>query len=72
MTNKKVDRFQIRRSISGGTVISLTDFFYVPKEEDDIRLVCDLTASGMNDKLRAPTFWMPSVDNFLDVAIHLS
>ena len=51
MTNKKVDRFQIRRSISGGTVISLTDFFYVPKEEDDIRLVCDLTASGMNDKL---------------------
>ena len=51
MTKKKVDRFRIRLSISRGTVISLTAFFYVPKEEDDIILVCDLTASGMNDKL---------------------
>ena len=46
--------------------------FYVPKGEDDIRLVYDLTASVLNDVLWEPKFWIPSVDNVLDVDTYLS
>ena len=42
------------------------------KGEDDIRLVYDLTASVLNDALWAPMFWMPSLDNVLEVATHSS
>ena len=49
MIKKKIDRVQSWCYIYGDTVLSLTAFFYVPKVEDDIRLVYDLTASGLND-----------------------
>ena len=55
MIKKKVDKVQSRRYIDGGTLISLTAFFYVPKGEDDIRLVYDLTYSGLNAAFFAPT-----------------
>ena len=35
-------------------------------------MVYDLTASGLNDALWIPSFWMPSVKNVLDCAIHSS
>ena len=70
MIKKNVDKVRSRRYISRDTVISLTYFFYVPKGENDIRLVYDLTASGLNDALWAPIFCMPSVDNVLTVATH--
>ena len=72
MIKKNIDKVRSRRCIAGGTVLSLTDFFYVPKGKDNIRLVYDLTASGLNDDLWAPVFCMPLVDNVLDVATHLS
>ena len=68
MIKKNVDKVRSRRYISRGTVISLKAFFYVPKGEDDTRLVYDLTASGLNGALWDPTFWMPLVENVLDVA----
>ena len=71
-TKKNVDKVRSRRYIAGGTVLSLTALFYVTKGEDDIRLIYDLTDLGMNDALWAPKFWMPLVDNVLDVATHLS
>ena len=49
MIKIKVDKVRSRRYITGGTVISLTAFFYVSKGEDYIRLVYALTASGLND-----------------------
>ena len=67
MIKKKVDKVRSRRYISGVAVLSLTALFYVPKGDDDIRLVCDLTALGLNDALWAPTFWMMLVDNVLSV-----
>jgi hypothetical protein len=53
-------------------VRSLTSFFPVLKGDDDIRLVYDLTASGLNDALWVPNFWMPAVHNVLDCATHSS
>ena len=67
MIKKKVDKVQSRRYIAGVAVLSLTALFYVPKGDDDIRLVCDLTALVLNDALWAPTFWMMLVDNVLSV-----
>ena len=72
MIKKKVHKVQIQRYITGVTVLSLTAFFYVPKGENDIRLVYNLNASGLNDVFGEPTFCMPLVDNVLDVATHLS
>ena len=55
MIKKKVDKVQSRRYIDGDTVLSLTALFYVPKGEDDIRLVYDLTDLVLNAALWAPT-----------------
>ena len=71
MTKKKEYQVRSRRYIYGGTVLSLTDLFYVPKGQDDIRLVYDLTVSVLNDEFWAPTCWMPLVDNIIDVYTHL-
>ena len=72
MIKKNIDKVRSRRCIAGGTVLSLTDFFYVPKGKDNIRLVYDLTASGLNDDLWASIFWILLVYNALDVATHSS
>ena len=72
MIKKNIDKVWERRYIAGGTVLSLTVLFYVPKGEDDIRLVYDIMALGLNDTMRAPTFWMSSLVNVLDVSTHLS
>ena len=70
MIKKKVYKVRSRRYIAWSTVLSLTAFFYVPKGEDDIRLVYNLTKLGMNDYLWAPTFCILSVDNVLGDAAH--
>ena len=38
-------------------------YFGVPKGDDDIRLVYDGTASGLNDSLWVPSFWLPTIDS---------
>ena len=52
-----------------GSIESLTHYFAVPKGDSDIRMVYDLTASGLNDALWAPTFWLPNIRNVLDCSI---
>ena len=49
-----------------GPIKSLTHYFAVPKGENDIRMVYDMTASGLNNALWAPRFWMPTVTNIID------
>ena len=68
----KLKAVRDKRYISEGMVKSLTSFFAVPKGDTDIRIVYDLSACGLNEALWAPSFWMPSVDNVLDVATHSS
>ena len=68
---KKISKVRSRGYIGkllSGSISSLTHFFAVPKGEDDIRMVYDLTASGLNAALWAPRFWMPTVSNILDCA----
>ena len=72
MIKKKVDKVRSRRYIAGDTVLRLTALFYFPKGEDDIRMVYNITALVLNYALWYPKFWMPSVDNVLDVATHSS
>ena len=74
--NKIVDKIQkvrLRGYIAGlndgASIISLTNFFAVPKGENDIRMVYDLTASELNDALWAPSFWLPTVHNILNCAM---
>ncbi len=54
------------------SIIGLTNYFHVPKRESDIQIVYDLTKSGLNAALWAPTFCMPTVTNVLDCATHSS
>jgi len=46
-------------------VKSLTGFFSVPKDEDDICMVYDASALGLNDALWALNFGLPDVDSLL-------
>ena len=59
-------------SLLHDSIESLTHYFAVPKGEDDIRMVYDLTASGLNDALWAPRFWMPTILNVVDCATDAS
>jgi hypothetical protein len=62
---KKISKVRKRKYISVGHVLSLTDFFCVPKGNDDIRMVYNGTSSGLNDILWVPSFPLPTVDALL-------
>lgn len=58
----------VKRKYMVGTTVplsSLIKYFAVPKGEDDIRIVYDATASGLNECVWAPSFWLPTVDSML-------
>ncbi len=44
---------------------SIIRYFAVPKGEEDIRIVYDATASGLNDHVWTPSFWLPTIDSLL-------
>jgi hypothetical protein len=44
-------------------VKSLIKYFAVPKGLSDIRIVYDATASGLNEAVWAPSFWLPTIDS---------
>ena len=56
----KLEQVRTRGYIAPGPVISLTDYFDVPKGESDIRMVYNGTSCGLNALLWAPNFWLPS------------
>ena len=55
-----------RGYISSGEVKSLSGFFSVPKGEDDIRIVYDMTKCGLNACLWSPRFFLPVPDSLFD------
>jgi hypothetical protein len=67
LVTKKLQVARGRNYIAGGgeQVMSLTTFFHVPKGEEDIRMVYDGTASGLNDSLWVPRFAMPTIRTHL-------
>lgn len=63
---KKLGKVKHRRYIEKGYVKSLTSYFAVPKGTDDIRMVYDATASGLNESCWTPKFGMYTVNSVLD------
>lgn len=59
----KIDKVRLRNYIVGGRVSNLTDFFDVPKGDEDIRVVYNGTSSGLNEALWAPGFFLPNADS---------
>jgi hypothetical protein len=55
-------RYVVRSSLD---IKALIKYFAVPKGLDDIRIVYDATASGLNACVWAPSFWLPTVDTLL-------
>eukprot|EP00804_Cyclotella_cryptica_P010959 CCRYP_016684-RA/>CCRYP_016684-RA protein AED:0.10 eAED:0.14 QI:0/0/0/1/0.25/0/5/0/1241 len=58
----------VKRKYMMGTTIplsSLIKYFAVPKGDNDIQIVYDATASGLNECVWAPSFWLPTVDLLL-------
>jgi len=62
---RKLEKVLGRGYLVKGYVLSLTNYFAVPKGENDIRMVYDGTMSGLNEAVWAPNFFMPSVDSVL-------
>ena len=48
---EKISKVRERGYIQPGKVNSLTGFFAIPKGDDDIRIVYDATACGLNESL---------------------
>ena len=61
----KIGKVRERGYIQPGEVNSLTGFFAVPKGGEDIRIVYDATACGLNNALWAPNFALPTIDSVL-------
>ena len=62
---EKLEKVRSRGYIRPGEINSLTGFFAVPKGDDDIRIVYDATACGLNEALWAPNFSLPTIDSVL-------
>jgi len=67
LVSEKLAKVLSRRYLLPTTKLptSLIKFFDVPKGEDDIRLVYDGTANGLNACVWVPSFWLPTVDSLL-------
>ena len=65
---KLLDKLQVprtKRYIVPGDVKSRTGYFDVPKGKNDIRIVYDATACGLNKALWSPNFFLPTIDSLL-------
>ncbi len=61
MVLAKLAQVRLRHYVQPGPVVSLTDYFDVPKGEDDLRMVYNGTSCGLNDMLWSPSFWLPTL-----------
>ena len=62
----KLRGVQAKGYIAEGKVVSLTSYFAVPKDTGDIWMVYDATASGLNECLWSPNFWLPSAEGLVE------
>jgi hypothetical protein len=66
MVKTKLSNVREKRYVTPGQVHSLTSYFWVPKGDQDIRMVYDTTKSGLNTCIWSPSFSLPSADSFTD------
>ena len=62
---KVIRRRYMTRVTTGLKLKSLIKYFAVPKGLDDVRIVYDGTASGLNDAVWAPSFWLPTIESLV-------
>jgi len=60
---KVLGRRYLRPTIS--PIKSHIKYFAVPKGEDDVRIVYDATANGLNKCVWSPSFWLPTIDTLV-------
>jgi hypothetical protein len=65
LIKRKIAKVRNRGYVESGEIDSLISFFAVPKGMNDIRMVYDGTASGLNDAIWVPRFPLPTVDTHL-------
>lgn len=63
----KIHNFTSRRYIEDGYVISIANWFAVPKGESDVRVVFNFKSSGLNDALFAPNFFLPTNEDLTNL-----
>jgi hypothetical protein len=62
---KVINRRYMVRARTKFDIKSLIKYFAVPKGLLDVRIVYDATASGLNDAVWAPSFWLPTIDSLV-------
>ena len=62
---EKSGKVRTQNYILPGEVNSLTGFFAAPKGTDDIHIVYNATACGLNNALWSPNFFLPTIDSVL-------
>ena len=67
LTRAKIAKVLHRRYLRPppSSIKSFIKFFAVPKGEDDVRLVYDATANGLNECVWSPSFWLPTLDTLV-------
>jgi hypothetical protein len=60
---KVLRRCYLRSPVS--PIKSNIKYFAVPKGEDDVRMVYDATANGLNDCVWSPPFWLPTLNTLV-------
>jgi hypothetical protein len=65
LITSKLRKVREKGYIISGEVRSLTSFFSVPKGDGDVRMVYDASKSGLNSKLWAPWFLLPTIESHL-------
>ena len=71
----KLSAVRARGYIQPGSIQSLTSYFAVPKGPEDVRMVYDGTASGLNAAIWVPRFPLPTPEEhsrMLDVGYHMA
>jgi hypothetical protein len=63
--DKVIRRRYMAKLTTGVNIKSLIKYFAVPKGVDDVRIVYDGTASGLNESVWAPSFWLPTIDSLI-------
>lgn len=63
--NKVIKRRYMTRVTTELDIKSLIKYFAVPKGDKDIRMVYDATASGLNEAVWTPSFWLPTIESLV-------
>jgi hypothetical protein len=66
--HKKVMKVKKWRYLLGTTLENLKSiikYFAVPKGDSDVRIVYDAAASGLNDCVWSPSFWLPTIGSLI-------